>query len=92
LHETSYDSFVLDKWEIFRVTTEGVVNGNILKTPECFSGIGPEAANSIPEVETYTRIDFAFDYDGRTLSDVLIKTEQKEYVRGDKDIRNTTTT
>src|SRR6266498_5967120 len=55
LHELSYDKFMKDYNNIYRVTLEGMFNGKFVNSSGCPGGIGPEASRIFPEVKSFTR-------------------------------------
>lgn len=75
LHETSFDSFVKDKEKIYRVTVEGVISGQYIRSAYCLPGVGPEAIQKISDVESYTR--FVDNYGHQS----LIKTHNNDYFK-----------
>ena len=56
-NEISYDKFLKNSNKIYRVTLEGNINGEYLKSSQCPSGVGPEITREIPDIENYTRKD-----------------------------------
>ncbi len=75
LHETSYDSFIKDKDKIYRLTSEGIISGQYIRAASCFAGVGPEALQKIPELDSYTR--FIDNHAHKS----LIKTDNNEYFK-----------
>ena len=67
IHELSYDTFVKDSDQIYRITLEGTFDGQYVNSAQSPGGIAPEASKIFPEIENYTRLV--------TSRDVIIKTE-----------------
>jgi putative ABC transport system permease protein len=74
-NEISYDKFLKNSDKIYRVTLEGNINGEYLKSSQCPSGVGPEITREIPDIENYTRM--ATKYGN------LIKTDDNHIFRED---------
>ena len=74
-NEISYDKFLKDSDKIYRVTLEGNISGEYIKSAQCPSGVGPEIALISPAIDNYTRL---VNYPGK-----LIKTDNDHMFRED---------
>ena len=60
MHESDHDDYIREKESIYRVTYEGVFNGEKLESPTSLWGIGPFTKNNFPKVKDFTRIASGF--------------------------------
>ena len=74
IHQSTFDSFVKDKSNVYRVHLEGFVNGEDVKSSGCVPGIAT-FATSLPEVDVAIRM--------RVQSNTVINTTDDKFFRVD---------